>query len=324
MLQEALSEQKEMRSEIKQLTQSLENSEKYQKMQDIQIAQIAQSVSRAQGTFPWKPYLNPVEHCNRIELWSGRTVGNPQIMTQMELDSEKEPIPLMPNQMQNKDGEVMPKFTEFLKGILSNRRQKGTFETVALTENCSALLMANLHPSFRTQEVSPYRTKLVLNLYQEFSVTWEPVYPMGIVEDVPVEVGGCIVPIDFIILDMEEDPKIPIILGRPFLATAGAIIDENSHKISIYKEGEYDFYESSSPASKYICPTRAKLKAQDVHNLQELTVSISWVWRHQRTQNNRGRVIPRLKEVAVRHNRAELAEKQKPLAVHPCTTVWLV
>ncbi|XP_042436838.1 uncharacterized protein LOC122022786 [Zingiber officinale] len=47
MLEEALSEHKEMRSEIKQLTQRLENSEKHQKMQDIQIAQIAQSVSRA-------------------------------------------------------------------------------------------------------------------------------------------------------------------------------------------------------------------------------------------------------------------------------------
>ncbi|XP_042472217.1 uncharacterized protein LOC122054859 [Zingiber officinale] len=105
MLEEALSEQKEMRSKIKQLTQRLENSEKHQKMQDSQIAQIAQSVSRAQGTFPGKPDLNSVEHCNRIELRSGRTVGNPQIITQMELDSEKEPTLLMPNQTQNRDGE---------------------------------------------------------------------------------------------------------------------------------------------------------------------------------------------------------------------------
>ncbi|XP_042443986.1 uncharacterized protein LOC122029098 [Zingiber officinale] len=119
-------------------------------------------------------------------------------------------------------------------------------------------------------------------------------YPMGIVEDVSVEVGRCIVPTDFIVLDMEEDPKIPIILGRSFLATAGAIIDVkshklsletgkekiefdlsnssicnpssqgNSHKISTHREGECSFHESSPPASskKYICPARAKLKGQ--------------------------------------------------------------
>ncbi|XP_042460577.1 uncharacterized protein LOC122044102 [Zingiber officinale] len=73
MLEEALSEQKEMKNEIKLLTQRMENSEKHQKMQDNQIAQIAQSFSRGQGTFPRKPNINPVEHCNRIELRSGRT-----------------------------------------------------------------------------------------------------------------------------------------------------------------------------------------------------------------------------------------------------------
>ena len=34
-----------------------------------------------------------------------------------------------------------------------------------------------------------------------------------------------IVPTDFIVLDMEEDKEIPIILGRPFLATGRAMID---------------------------------------------------------------------------------------------------
>ncbi|XP_042467549.1 uncharacterized protein LOC122050731 [Zingiber officinale] len=119
-------------------------------------------------------------------------------------------------------------------------------------------------------------------------------YLMGIVEDVPIEVGGCIVPTNFIILHMEEDPKILIILGRPFLTTTGAIIDVKNHKlsleickekiefdlsnssicnpssqgssreISIHKKGEYSFHESFPLASseKYICPARAKFKAQ--------------------------------------------------------------
>ena len=50
-------------------------------------------------------------------------------------------------------------------------------------------------------------------------------YPRGIVEDVLVKVDKFIFPIDFIVLDMEEDHKVPLILGRPFLATGKAMID---------------------------------------------------------------------------------------------------
>ncbi|XP_042472281.1 uncharacterized protein LOC122054934 [Zingiber officinale] len=73
-------------------------------------------------------------------------------------------------------------------------------------------------------------------------------YPMGIVEDIPVEVGGCIVPTDFIILDMEEDPKISIILGRPFLATAGAIINVKSHRLSLEIGKEKIEFDLSDPS----------------------------------------------------------------------------
>ncbi|XP_057746788.1 uncharacterized protein LOC130966047 [Arachis stenosperma] len=47
----------------------------------------------------------------------------------------------------------------------------------------------------------------------------------GMVEDLLVKVGEFIFPVDFVVLDMEEEANISIILGRPFLATTGAIID---------------------------------------------------------------------------------------------------
>ena len=50
-------------------------------------------------------------------------------------------------------------------------------------------------------------------------------YPRGIVEDVLVKVDKFIFSIDFIVLDMEEDHEVPLILGRPFLATGRAMID---------------------------------------------------------------------------------------------------
>ena len=38
--------------------------------------------------------------------------------------------------------------------------------------------------------------------------------------------------VDFVVLDMEEDPDVPLILGRPFLATGGALIDVQSRDLT--------------------------------------------------------------------------------------------
>ncbi|XP_016178353.1 uncharacterized protein LOC107620742 [Arachis ipaensis] len=50
-------------------------------------------------------------------------------------------------------------------------------------------------------------------------------FPHGVVEDLLVKVGEFIFPADFVVFDMEEEANTSIILGRPFLATARAIID---------------------------------------------------------------------------------------------------
>ncbi|GKC33561.1 reverse transcriptase domain-containing protein [Tanacetum coccineum] len=49
-------------------------------------------------------------------------------------------------------------------------------------------------------------------------------YPIGIAENMLVEVGKFTFLVDFVILEMEEDSKVPLILGRPFLRTADAVI----------------------------------------------------------------------------------------------------
>ena len=69
----------------------------------------------------------------------------------------------------------------------------------------------------------------------------------GIVEDVLVKVSKLIFLVDFIILDMEEDKDIPIILGRPFLATGGAIIDVRCAKLTLQVDDEkvtFNVYDS--------------------------------------------------------------------------------
>jgi hypothetical protein len=57
--------------------------------------------------------------------------------------------------------------------------------------------------------------------------------PIGICEDVPVQVdNNCLILTEFVVLEMPEDDNMPIILGRPFLNTAGAIIDCNQGKVT--------------------------------------------------------------------------------------------
>ena len=51
------------------------------------------------------------------------------------------------------------------------------------------------------------------------------VKPEGVLEDVLVTVGKFVFPVDFIVLDMGADSQIPLLLGRPFLATGSALID---------------------------------------------------------------------------------------------------
>nr|GEU83104.1 reverse transcriptase domain-containing protein [Tanacetum cinerariifolium] len=49
-------------------------------------------------------------------------------------------------------------------------------------------------------------------------------YPMGVAENMLVQFGKFVFPVDFVILQMEEDDRDPLILGRSFLHTADAII----------------------------------------------------------------------------------------------------
>ncbi|GJY34139.1 DNA-directed DNA polymerase [Tanacetum coccineum] len=58
-------------------------------------------------------------------------------------------------------------------------------------------------------------------------------YPRGIIENVLIKVDKFVLPIDFVILDMPEDSSVPIILGRPFLATVRAMINVFNKKITL-------------------------------------------------------------------------------------------
>nr|GEZ89901.1 reverse transcriptase domain-containing protein [Tanacetum cinerariifolium] len=55
--------------------------------------------------------------------------------------------------------------------------------------------------------------------------------PVGIAKDVFVPVGKFTFPVDFVIVDYESDPRVPLILGRHFLRTARALIDVHAEEM---------------------------------------------------------------------------------------------
>ncbi|XP_016496839.1 uncharacterized protein LOC107815733 [Nicotiana tabacum] len=144
------------------------------------------------------------------------------------------------------------------------------FELVSLTEECSARVQIKLPPkvkdprsftiplSIGKKEVgralcdlgasinlmpSFFCKQLGLGVLRPTTITLylvdrSLVMPEGIIEDVLVRVGKFILPVDFIVLDYEVDEEVPIILGRPFLATGGAIIDVREGKLKMRVDDE--------------------------------------------------------------------------------------
>lgn len=150
--------------------------------------------------------------------------------------------------------EQMSSYVKFMKDMLSKKRRLWEYEMVALTEECSAILqhksliylallrinfvaLCDLGASINLMPLSNYK-KLGLGEAHPTIVTLQLVdgtldYPRGVVEDVLVKVDKFIFPADFIILDYEEDKDVPIILGRPFLATGRAIIDVQQGELTM-------------------------------------------------------------------------------------------
>ncbi|GKE84310.1 reverse transcriptase domain-containing protein [Tanacetum coccineum] len=75
-------------------------------------------------------------------------------------------------------------------------------------------------------ELTP--TRMTLKLANR-SVT----YPVGVAEDVFVKVGNFHFPADFVVVDYDVDPQVPLILERPFLRTARALIDVHGEELTL-------------------------------------------------------------------------------------------
>jgi hypothetical protein len=110
-------------------------------------------------------------------------------------------------------------------------------------------------------------------------------YPLGITEDVPVKVGYHFIPVDFVVLEMGEREKPPLIHGRPFLTTVGATIDIGKGEIKFDINGERSSFKFRPRLEvcnmievKYIPPhcriVKEEPKKKEVKKIKEVVASV--------------------------------------------------
>ncbi|GJZ08049.1 reverse transcriptase domain-containing protein [Tanacetum coccineum] len=159
----------------------------------------------------------------------------------------------------------MPKFALMFRKLLNNKDKIIELTKTSVNENCSAVILkkfpeklgdpgrflipcdfpemdeclalADLGASINLMPLSIWKelnlpdltkTRMILELADRTIST-----PTGIAEDVFVKVGTFFFPADFVVVDYIADPRVPLILGRPFLRTARALIDVHGEQMTL-------------------------------------------------------------------------------------------
>src|SRR5262249_21568528 len=178
----------------------------------------------------------------------------------------------------------MPNHIKNLEEILRNKRKLDESEVVTLSEESSAILQHKLPPKLEDPggftipctigsltvddaladlgpsiNVMPYKKfkKLGIGELRPTKMSIHLVdrtirHPRGIIENILVMVDKFLFPIDFVVLDMDESFKTPLILGRPFLATARALIDVEQRELILRVREEKVVLKMNNDALKLI------------------------------------------------------------------------
>ncbi|XP_074309278.1 uncharacterized protein LOC141643851 [Silene latifolia] len=164
----------------------------------------------------------------------------------------------------------MPTYTKFLKNILTNKRVLDDQEIVEIEEACSDHILQKIPTKLgdpgsfsiscvvggvpisralcdllASVSVIPLKVARKIGIHSLAPTTMTlPLAdrsvkrPLGVLEDIPVKVRKYLIPADFVVLDISEDSHTPIILGRPFLATGGLLIDVRNGRLTFRIEGD--------------------------------------------------------------------------------------
>nr|GFA60921.1 hypothetical protein [Tanacetum cinerariifolium] len=140
----------------------------------------------------------------------------------------------------------MPKFAPMFKKLLNNKDKLIELTKTPLNENCSTVVLKKLPEKLdlhfelnfadaliHMPKFAPMFKKLLNNKDKLIELTKTPLnenYSAIVLKKLPEKLGD---PADFVILDFVADPRVPLILGRPFLSTTHALIDVYEGEITL-------------------------------------------------------------------------------------------
>ncbi|GJT18084.1 reverse transcriptase domain-containing protein [Tanacetum coccineum] len=181
---------------------------------------------------------------------------------------------------------LMHKFASTLKSLISNKEKLFELAKTPLNEHCSAVLLkklpkklgdpgkflipcdflgmdeclalADLGASINLMPLSVWG-KLSLPELTPTCMTLELAdrsisLPVGVAEDVSGKVGKFHFPADFVVVDFDADPRVPLILGRSFLKTGRALIDVYEGELTLHVGNEavtFNLDQTSRYSSNY-------------------------------------------------------------------------
>nr|GEX50118.1 reverse transcriptase domain-containing protein [Tanacetum cinerariifolium] len=170
----------------------------------------------------------------------------------------------------------MPKFASTLKALIENKEKLSEMARTPLNEHCYAVLLKKLpeklgdpgkllipcdsQKRLSLSDLTPMCMTLEL---ADHSIT----SPVRIVEDVNVKVGSFHFPVDFVVVDFDADPRVPLILGRSFLKIKKALIDvfEGELTLRVGKEAiTFNLDQTSRYSANYNDMTAKRFDVIDV------------------------------------------------------------
>nr|GEZ57120.1 reverse transcriptase domain-containing protein [Tanacetum cinerariifolium] len=161
---------------------------------------------------------------------------------------------------------LMDKFTSTLKALIENKEKLSVMARTPLNEHCSAVLLKKLPKKLgdpgklSLPDLTP--TCMTLELADR-SIS----RPVRVVEDVYVKVGSFQFSADFVVIDFDADPRVPLILGRSFLKTGRALIDvfEGELTLRVGKEAiTYNLDQTSRYSANYSDMTTKRIDVIDI------------------------------------------------------------
>nr|GEY58539.1 reverse transcriptase domain-containing protein [Tanacetum cinerariifolium] len=156
---------------------------------------------------------------------------------------------------------LMPKFASTLKALIENKEKLSEMARTPLSEHCSAVLLKKLPD--KLGDPGKFLIPCDFPELTDRSIS----RPVGIAEDVYVKVGSFHFSADFVVVDFDADPRVPLILGRSFLKTERALIDvfEGELTLRVGKEAiTFNLDQTSTYSANYNDTTAKRIDVIDM------------------------------------------------------------